>query len=132
MKNYRNILFSAITFSMAFVSLAQAGILRVINKVPNQQVQLFIRGEGSDTHHVKLIEAGEQQDFIIKHEHVQGKNTFEVFASTAEGEGPSWELAGERCSNLVTDANHVVTIDSTLGKVSCMNVTAANPLVVGN
>ncbi len=128
MKNYRRTLFLAAAVSVISTSFAQAGTLTVINKIPDQRVQLFIQGEGTDKHHIQLVKENEQQDFDVTHKHTHGKNTFKVTASTGNGGSPDWKLMGGTCPNLVTDANHTIIIDkSALGKISCTNVTAENP-----
>ncbi|MBA3813682.1 MAG: hypothetical protein H0X26_04210 [Alphaproteobacteria bacterium] len=128
MKNYRRTLFLAAAASVISASVAQAGTLTVINKIPDQRVQLFIQGEGTDKHHIELVKENEQQDFDVNHTHTDGKNTFKVTASTGNGGSPDWKLMGGTCSGLVTRANHTLIIDqSALGKISCTNVSAENP-----
>ena len=127
MKNYQKILLLGLIFSAASVECAKAGKLSVINKIPDQRIQLFIRGEGNKEHNVSLIEAGQQKDMIIEKEHVGGRPTFEVIASTGNGGDPDWKLMGGACTELVTGADHTLVIDSTLGKTTCTNITAKNP-----
>ena len=115
------------TVGVMCASVVQAGTLTVINKIPDQRAQLFIRGEGVDRHHIQLLEAGQSKSYDVNPKHTQGKHTFEVTASTGNGGSPDWKLMGGTCSNLVTDADHTILIDSTLGKISCTNVTADNP-----
>lgn len=128
MKKYRRTLLFTTALCITSASIAEAGILTVNNKIPDQRIQLFIRGEGSDTYQIQLVEAGEAKSFGINKEHVQGKNTFEVTASTGNGGDPDWKLLGGTCSNLFTEADHIISIDSTLGKISCTNITADNPV----
>ena len=127
MKNYKKPLFIATALGALAFSTAYAGTLTVINNVPEQRIQLFIRGEGAGVYQTKVVEAGMQKDFIVNLEHVNGRNTFEVTASTGNGGHPDWKLMGGTCSNLVTDADHKLIIDAMLGKISCKNVTADNP-----
>lgn len=127
MKTYKNTLFLASAICIATSSVGHTGTLTIVNKIPDQRIQLFIRGEGTDTHHIKVVEAGEKKDFIVSEENVHGKPTFEVTASTGNGGNPDWKLLGGTCATLVTDSDHILVIDSTLGKLSCTNVTADNP-----
>lgn len=128
MKNQRKSLILAIALCMASASIAQAGTLTVVNKIPDQRVQLFIRGEGSDVHSVEVIEAGKQKDLIIEEKHVKGKPTFEVIASTGNGGDPDWKLMGGKCRDLVTAADHTILIESNaVGKTICTNASAENP-----
>jgi hypothetical protein len=127
MKNYRKPFLLASAIGVICTFELQAGTLTVINKIPDQRVQLFIRGEGSHKHHTLLLEAGESKSYEINQRHTQGKHTFEVTASTGNGGDPDWKLMGGTASNLVTDADHTLVIDSTLGKISCTNVTKDNP-----
>lgn len=127
MKNYKKTLILATALSLSCASMAQAGKLTVINKLPNERVQLFIRGEGAPNHYVELIEAGQQRELVIGQEQVQNKPTFEVIASTGNGGEPDWKLMGGKCGELVTAADHTVVINSTLGKTSCTNITDKNP-----
>jgi hypothetical protein len=128
MKNYKKPFILTTALCMASASLAQAGTLTVINKIPDQRIQLFIRGEGSESHAMEVIEGGEQQDLIIEEKHVNGKPTFEVIASTGNGGDPDWKLMGGKCEALVTAADHTILIESNpVGKTVCRNVTAENP-----
>jgi hypothetical protein len=132
MKNYKRVLFLATTLCIVSGSITQADRLRVINNVSDQRIQLFIRGEGADAYLMKVIEPGHKKDFKVNSADVQGKNTFEVTASTGNGGNPDWNLMGGTCSTLVSDdSDHILVIDSTLGKLSCKNVTADNPPASG-
>lgn len=128
MKNYTKTLFLATALCIGSEMATQAGKLTIINNIPNKHLQLFIRGVGNDSYRVWLLEAGKRGDFIVNKEYVRGKELFEVTASTGNGGSPDWKLMGGTCSDLVTDADHTLVIDSTLGKISCKNVTAANPV----
>lgn len=128
MKKYKIALILTTALGAAFVSTANAGTLRVINKISREPVYLFFRGEGSDTHSSTLIEAGQQKNLIIESPTVKGKPTFEVIASTSNEGNPDWKLMGGKCVELVTDSDHTIIVDSTLGKISCKNVTADNPM----
>lgn len=132
MKNYKRTLFLATTLSMISSSFVQAGKLTVINNLPDQRIHLCIRGESPQERERKdcfgpTVEVGAQTTYIVEKKHVGGSNTFEVTASTASGGDPDWKLFGGTCSKLVTDADHIILIESTLGKLSCRNITAENP-----
>lgn len=131
MKNYTKIFMIASAVCLSSASMAQAGRLTVINKIPDQRVQLFVRGEGGNNHYIELIAAGQQRDLYIDQRNVQNKPTFEVIASTGNGGDPDWKLLGGRCAELVTDSDHTILIDSTAGKVSCTNITAKSPGAAG-
>ena len=128
MKNYRNALILATALGMASASMVQAGTLTVANKISDQTVKLAIRGERSEQHSIKVLEAEKTQSFLIKEENVKGKPTFEVIAFTGDGTDPGWQVMGGKCAGLVTVADHTIIIDSTLGKISCTNDTAQNPV----
>lgn len=132
MNNYKNTLLLATALAVVLSSIAQAGTLTVINKLPKERIQLCIRGEGTQGRadkdcFLQCVEACAQAMYTVTKVNVQGENTFEVIASTDNGGDPDWKLLGATCSNLVTDADHTIIIDSTLGKLSCQDVTAANP-----
>lgn len=126
MKNHNKPLILATILEISIVSMAQAGTLSVINKT-SDPIQLFFRGEGSDSHSKKLIGAGQQKDLIVERENISGKPTFEVIASTSTSGDPDWKLLGGKCKELVADSDHTIVIESTLGKISCKNVSAENP-----
>jgi len=105
----------------------QAGTLTVINKIPDQYIYLFIRGEGNNTYFTKVVESEKELVFSVEEEDVKGKPTFDVTASTNSGGDPDWKLMAGQCSNLVTKANHTIIVTATAGKLSCKNVTAKNP-----
>jgi hypothetical protein len=131
MKSYKRTLILATALCFSAAAMAQAGKLTVINKIPDQRVQLFIRGEGASGHYVELIEPEQQRAFVIEKGRVHNKPTFEVIASTGNGGEPDWKLLGGRCGELVTDSDHTIVINSTLGKTSCTNVTDKNPGAAG-
>lgn len=133
MKNYKKTLFVAMALSGISSSLVQADKLTVINNLPDQRIQLCIRGENPQEQARKdcfgpTVDAGHQTTYMVEKKHVGGSNTFEVTASTGNGGDPDWKLFGGKCSNLVTDANHIILIESTLGKLSCKDITAQNPV----
>lgn len=127
MKNHRKILFLGAALSIISSVGAQAGTLTIINKIPDQRVYIFIQGEGMDKHYVQLVEANQMRSFDVNKTHTFGKPLFEVIASTCGEGNPNWKILGGTCSQLVTDADHTLVIESRLGKVSCTNVTADNP-----
>lgn len=133
MENYKKTLFLATALSVTLGSLAQAGKLTVINNLPEQRIQLCIRGETPKELERKdcfgpIVGAGVQTSYVVEKENVGGSPTFEVTASTGNGGDPDWKLFGGTCSNLVTDADHIILIESTLGKLSCKDITAQNPI----
>ena len=132
MNKYKNTLLFATALVVVSSPMAQAGKLTVINKLPTQKIHLCIRGEGSEERTYKdcvsrSVKPGEQAEYILSKEHVRGENTFEVIASTHKPKKSDWNLMGGSCTNLVTDADHTIIISSTLGKLSCKDVTATNP-----
>lgn len=132
MKNYKKTLFLAAALCVISSSLVQAGKLTVINNLPDQRIQLCIRGESPNEAARKdcfgpTVDAGSQTTYIVEKTNVGGSNTFEVTASTGNGGDPNWKLFGGTCSNLVTHSDHIILIESTLGKLSCRNITAENP-----
>lgn len=131
MKNYTKILMITSAVCLSSASMAQAGKLTVINKLPNERVQLFVRGEGSNHHYIELIAAGQQRELVVERAQVENKPTFEVIASTGNGGEPDWKLMGGKCGELVTDSDHTIVINSTLGKTSCTNITDKNPAAAG-
>lgn len=132
MNHKKKSLILAVTFIIAYNAPVYAGTLTVINKIVDQPIQLFIRGEHSDTYQVVLIQADSKSVIDVKKEYVNGKETYEVIASTSLGGDPDWKLLGGKCSNLVTNTDHIITIDSLAGKVSCRDVTANNPIIYDN
>ena len=132
MKNHKKTFLLATVLGVVSSSTTEAGTLNVINNVPDQRIQLCIRGEGLKERERKncfgpTVKAGTQIAYIVEKENVGGDSTFEVIASTGNGGDPDWALLGGACKNLVTDADHTILIDSTAGKLSCKNVTAKNP-----
>jgi len=132
MNNYKKILL-ATAFAVVSSSIAQAGTLTVINKVSDQGIHLCIRGEGSKAQAGKpnfqhFVKASAQKTYTVRKKHNRGGNTFEVLVAKGKDGHPEWELMGASCSNLVTDADHTIIVNSTLGKLSCQDVTAANPV----
>lgn len=128
MKKEKKALLLATSLTVMSSSIGQASVLTVINKIPNQPIYVFISGEGSDTYYKELVGAGEKKEIMVLEENVQSKPTFKVTASTSGSGDPDWKLLGGTCSNLVTNSNHTVLIDSTAGlKLSCTDVTADNP-----
>lgn len=132
MNNYKKILLTT-AFAVVSSSIAQAGTLTVINKVSDQGIHLCIRGEGSKERESKpnfqhFVKSNAQKTYMIRKNYDRGGNTFEVLASKNKNGHPDWKLMGASCSNLVTDADHTIIVTSTLGKLSCQDVTAANPV----
>ena len=132
MKNHRKTFLLATVVGVISSSITQAGTLNVINNVPDQHIQLCIRGEGPKERDRKdcfgpIVSVGTQISYTVEKENVGGDNTFEVIASTGNGGDPDWKLFGGACKNLVIDVDHTILIEFTLGKLSCKNVTAKNP-----
>ena len=61
MKNYGTSLCLATTLGVLSSSIALADQLTVINKIPDQPVYIFIRGEGSDAYYTEFVEPGERR-----------------------------------------------------------------------
>ena len=126
MKNYTTRILLASAICMTSASMAQAGKLTIVNNIPDQRIQVCIRGKNATEHHTKFINAGSTRAYTITRSIVSDKPTFEVAASTGNGGDPDWKLLAGKCTDLVTDADHILLIDSTLGKTTCKNVTSEN------
>ena len=124
MYTYRNTLLIATALVVFSSSMAQAGTLTVINKLPNEDIKLCIQSELNPDQNRKncyshIVKAGAQEEYEIKKEYVRGDNTYKVIAARLDVGPADWNLMGATASNLVTDADHTITIDSILGKLSC-------------
>ena len=131
MNKYKNTLLLATALAVGSSSLAQAGTLTVINKLPKEDIKICIRSELSKEETEKncyshFVKAGAQEEFKVTKEHVRGDNTYKVIAARLNVGASDWNLMGGSCTNLVTDANYMITIDSHLGKLSCKAVIASN------
>ena len=128
MKRYKKTLLLATSLAVMSSSGIKASTLTVINKMPDRPIYIFISGECSYACRKDNVGTGEKKDIMVQEENVQSKPTFKVTASTSGAGDPDWKLLGGTCSNLVTNSNHTVLIDSTAGlKLSCKDVTADNP-----
>lgn len=123
MNKDKNTLLLATALAVVSSSMAQAGTLKVINKHPTEDIRLYIHSElnpdQEGNSYVPLVEAGAQGEYIIKKEDAQGDNTYEVVVARSDVRPSDLNLMGATCSNLVTDEDYIIKIDSTLGKLSC-------------
>lgn len=132
MNKYKNTLLFATALVVVSSSMAQGGTLTVINKLPTEDIKIWVRSEldakqKHKSYYSHIVKAGAQEKYTITKEHIRGDNTYKVVAARLDVDPADWNLMGATCSNLVTDADYTITIDSTLGKLSCTKVTAGNP-----
>jgi hypothetical protein len=124
MNKYKNTLLFATALVVFSSSMAQAGTLTVINKLPKEDIKLCIQSELNPDQTDKncyshIVKAGAQEKHTITKECVRGNNTYKVIAARLNVKASDWNLMGATCSGLITDADYTITIDSTLGKLSC-------------